>query len=177
MRAKNVPNELTDKQQAFCEEYIVDLNGTQAAIRAKYSKRTARQMATENLSKPVIQQYIVELKADRSARTQLDADYVLRRLHEIESFNSDTMHNDDGSLKGVSDWPEGVGRIISGIEVSTVSIGGKDDGIVTTKKIKVESRIKALELMGKHVNVKAFEKETLVDLPDGVEFHFHLGKK
>ena len=51
---------LTDKQKRFCDEYLIDLNATQAAIRAGYSKKTARQTATENLSKPYIQKYIKE---------------------------------------------------------------------------------------------------------------------
>ena len=162
--------ELTPKQQAFCEEYIVDFNATQAAIRAGYSKKTAASQSCQHLIKPNIQQHIAKLIAARSARVQLDADYVLKRLHDIESFDSTTMHDEDGSLKNVSDWPDGAGTIISGIEVL-------DDGKVTTKKIKVESRTRALELMGRHVDVKAFEKDALIEIPDGVEFHFHLGKK
>lgn len=151
---------LTAKQQAFCEEYLIDLNATQAAIRAGYSKKTASVIGAENLSKPYIVDLIAELKAERSARTQVDADYVLRRLHEIESFNSDDMYREDGNLKDVSEWPENAGRIISGIEITrTVLRGGgdDDDGEILTKKIKVESRTKALELMGKHVNVNAFD--------------------
>ncbi len=77
MRAKNVPNELTDKQQAFCEEYIVDLNGTQAAIRAGYSEDTARQQSSRLLTNVNVGQYIVELKAKRIERLNIDADYVL----------------------------------------------------------------------------------------------------
>lgn len=59
--ANNNPYGLTDKQIAFCEEYLVDFNGTQAAIRAGYSKRSANRIASENLSKPDISNYLGEL--------------------------------------------------------------------------------------------------------------------
>lgn len=73
---------LTPKQQEFCRQYLLDLNGTQAAVRSGYSEHTARQAAAENLSKPVIQAEIERLQKERSDRTALDADWVLRRLRE-----------------------------------------------------------------------------------------------
>lgn len=71
---------LTDKQKKFCEEYIVDLNATQAAIRAGYSEKTANRIGTENLSKLVIQQYLSLLKGKREERTQITADRVLKDI-------------------------------------------------------------------------------------------------
>ena len=75
--------ELTAKQEAFCEEYMIDLNATQAAIRAGYSEQTARQIGTENLAKPAIADKIAELKAERAARVLVDADYVIKGLLEV----------------------------------------------------------------------------------------------
>lgn len=74
---------LTDKQEAFVREYLVDLNGTQAAIRAGYSEKTARQIAAENLSKPYILTRIEELQAERSKKLEIDAEWVLNRLVQI----------------------------------------------------------------------------------------------
>ena len=74
---------LTEKQKAFCREYVVDLNATRAAIRAGYSQKTARQIATENLSKPAIQEAIRVLQDERAERTQVDADFVVERLRAI----------------------------------------------------------------------------------------------
>lgn len=74
---------LTPKQERFCEEYLIDLNATQAAIRAGYSEDTAKQIGCENLTKPDLHARIVELQAARSARVQVDGDWVLRRLIEI----------------------------------------------------------------------------------------------
>ena len=72
--------ELTDKQQRFCEEYLIDLNATQAAIRAGYSENTAQQIGSENLSKPVIQQYISKYKESKSKELNI----TLNDMLEIE---------------------------------------------------------------------------------------------
>ena len=73
---------LRERQKRFIEEYLVDLNATQAAIRAGYSEQTARQMGSENLSKPVIQEAIAEAQNKRTTRTQITQDEVIRRLIE-----------------------------------------------------------------------------------------------
>jgi len=77
------PMKLTDKQAAFCREYLRDLNATQAAIRAGYSKKTARQTGTENLSKPAVSTYISKLMAKRNERCEIDADYVLKEADQL----------------------------------------------------------------------------------------------
>jgi len=64
---------LEPKQESFCAEYMIDLNATQAAIRAGYSKNSARQIGSENLSKPAIADRIAALQAERGAKTELDA--------------------------------------------------------------------------------------------------------
>ena len=74
---------MTPKQQRFVEEYLVDLNATQAAMRAGYSAKTARQMASENLSKPDIQEAIALAKQARSEKTKIDAEWVLRELVKL----------------------------------------------------------------------------------------------
>lgn len=71
---------LTAKQQSFVDEYLIDLNATQAAIRAGYSEKTAGQIGDENLKKPQISQAIQAAMNKRAERTQVDADYVLRTI-------------------------------------------------------------------------------------------------
>lgn len=71
---------LTAKQEQFCQEYLIDLNATQAAIRAGYSERTSRQIAEQNLSKLDIQVRLKELQQLRSERVQIDQDYVLTTI-------------------------------------------------------------------------------------------------
>ncbi|APB77396.1 terminase small subunit [Paenibacillus polymyxa] len=74
---------LTDKQNMFVKEYLIDLNATQAAIRAGYSKKTARKIGNENLTKPDIQAAIEKAMADRSKRTEITADRVLQEYAKI----------------------------------------------------------------------------------------------
>lgn len=74
---------LTDKQELFCMEYMKDLNATQAAIRAGYSRNTAKQIGTENLSKPVIRARIDELLDVRKEKVEFDANWVLSRLAQV----------------------------------------------------------------------------------------------
>lgn len=76
-------NKLTPKQELFCKEYLVDLNGAQAAIRAGYSEKTAKQIAAENLTKPYLQEYLSKLIKERSNRVEIDADYVIRGIKEL----------------------------------------------------------------------------------------------
>jgi len=79
-------NKLTAKQEMFCREYIIDFNGTRAAIAAGYSQKAAKEQASENLTKPNIQQYIQELQTKRNEKLEIDAEWVLKKaveLHEI----------------------------------------------------------------------------------------------
>jgi phage terminase small subunit len=78
---------LTAKMIRFAEEYIVDLNATQAAIRAGYSERTAKSIGQENLTKPDLQEYIQNLMDERSKRTEITADMVLREYAKIGFSN------------------------------------------------------------------------------------------
>ena len=95
---------LTDKQEAFCLEYLIDLNATQAAIRAGYSKDTAQQIGSENLSKPLIAEKIAELKKDRSDRVQIDADYVLSGLKEVAERCMQHIEVKDNDGKGTGEY-------------------------------------------------------------------------
>lgn len=81
--AINKETGLTDKQERFCQEYLVDLNGTQAAIRSGYSEKTSQAIATENLSKPLIQTRIAALQAELSKKVKITQEWVLNRFKEI----------------------------------------------------------------------------------------------
>ncbi len=162
---------LTDKQEMFCREYLIDLNATQAAIRAGYSEKTANRTASENLSKPDIQIRISELMKERSDRLQIDADYVLNRLVEIDQMDVLDILLSNGEIKPIKDWPK-VWRItLSGIDVTEMA--GDAAGLL--KKIKWPDKVKNLELLGKHISVQAFREQvknehdvvgTLSDLMD-----------
>ena len=73
---------LTAKQERFCEEYLVDLNATQAAIRAGYSKKTSASIGDENLRKPAIAEKLKIAREELSRRTEMSADWVIAELRE-----------------------------------------------------------------------------------------------
>ena len=75
--------EMTAKQKRFCDEYLIDLNATQAAIRAGYSKKTAKQIGQENLTKPVIKEYIEKRMAEKEKELIADQDEVMRYLSAV----------------------------------------------------------------------------------------------
>ncbi|MGL4675256.1 MAG: terminase small subunit [Wohlfahrtiimonas sp.] len=147
---------LNDRQEMFCLEFIKDLNATQAAIRAGYSKKTAEQQASRLLTVVKIKTRIDELKSKRNERLQVGADYVLKRLVEIDEMDVLDILNDGGGIKPVKDWPIIWRRSLSGIEVVEMITDG--DPIGALKKIKWPDKIKNLELLGKHISVGAFDK-------------------
>lgn len=86
---------LTAKQQAFVAEYLIDLNATQAALRAGYSEKTAGSIGNENLKKPEIQEAISDARKKRAERTEVDQDYVIRKLKEIADKEASDMTESD----------------------------------------------------------------------------------
>lgn len=156
---------LRGKQQRFVEEYLIDLNATQAAIRAGYSEKTAAFIGHENLRKPEIQEAINQARNARSARVQADADYVLRRLVEIDQMDCLDILTETGELKPVSEWPKIWRQFISGFEVSELFAGSGDERSIVgmLKKIKWPDKVKNLELIGRHVTVQAFSDKTKME--------------
>lgn len=85
---------LTDKQQRFCEEYLVDLNATQAAIRAGYKQKTAYSQGQRLLKNVEIQQHMAELMNKRSERTGINADFVVEELYKVAKADVELKGSD-----------------------------------------------------------------------------------
>lgn len=81
---------MTAKQQRFCDEYLIDLNATQAAIRAGYSHKTARQAGTENLSKPAIKQYLADRMAEKDSQLIAKQDEILKYYTSVMRGESES---------------------------------------------------------------------------------------
>ena len=94
---------LNEKQKQFCEEYIIDLNGTQAAIRAGYSEKTANRIASELLSKLDIQEYICVLKNERSERVKYSQDELMRDILEVKNrcMQANPVLDKEGNETGI----------------------------------------------------------------------------
>lgn len=94
---------LNDKQKQFCEEYIIDLNGTQAAIRAGYSKKTANEQAAQLLAKLSIQEYIQKIKNKRSERVKYSQDELMRDILEVKNrcMQANPVLDKEGNETGI----------------------------------------------------------------------------
>lgn len=137
---------MTKKQKRFIEEYLVDLNATQAAIRAGYSPDTAKSIGNENLTKPDIRAHIDKAMAERSKRTGINADRVVQELAKIALVNAiDVIDPTTATIKDGA-LPEDTAAIQS-VKVKTFG----EDGL--EREIKMADKIKALELLGKHLGM------------------------
>ena len=149
---------LTAKQEMFCREYLIDLNATQAAIRAGYSKKTSRVIGLENLAKPGVAARISDLMKKRSDKVEINSDYVLKRLVDMDQLDIVDILDDEDRLKPVSKWPKEWRQSISAFDVTVIAAGSSgDDPITFLKKIKWIDKAKILELIGRHVEVQAFK--------------------
>ena len=94
---------LNEKQKQFCEEYIIDLNGTQAAIRAGYSTKTANEQAAQLLAKLSIQEYIQKIKNKRSERVKYSQDELMRDILEVKNrcMQANPVLDKEGNETGI----------------------------------------------------------------------------
>ena len=137
---------MTQKQKRFIEEYLIDLNATQAAIRAGYSPDTAQQTGSENLSKPVIRAQIDRAMAERSKRTGVNAERVVKELAKIAFVNAAEVIDPKTATVKEDALPEDTAAIQS-VKVKTFG----EDGL--EREIKMADKLKALELLGKHLGM------------------------
>ena len=137
---------LTPKQERFCEEYLVDLNATQAAIRAGYSEKAARVQAAKMLTKANIQEKIAELQKEQSKRTEITADKVLAELAIIAFADRTEIAKitESGFVKftPTDKLPAELKKIIVGIKEGKFGI-----------EVATADKVRALELLGKHLGI------------------------
>lgn len=149
---------LTEKQKRFVNEYLIDLNATQAAIRAGYSEKTANRIGTENLSKLVIQNEINKRMKDREVRTEISQDMVVRELAAIAFSNGadyskivtkqsvddtgNTVEYPDVEFKNTDELTDEQKKAIAGIKQTKFGI-----------TVETCDKVKALELLGKHLGL------------------------
>lgn len=155
---------LTQKQAAFVREYLVDLNATQAAIRAGYSQRTANEQGARLLTKVSVQTAVSIAMAERAAQVNYTAESVLQRHIEIDRLDVLDILNEQGAIKPLREWPAAWRKTVSGFEIMELGTNA------ILKKIKLPDKLRNLELLGKHVNVQAYgePKSATTDLVDAL---------
>ena len=139
---------LNPKQQRFVEEYLIDLNATQAAIRAGYSPKTATAIASENLSKPSISAAIACAMAERSKRTGITQDRILEELAKVAFIKLTDIVDDTGKIKaGATDEDRACIESIKYKRTDT------DTGYSEEREVKASSKLKAIELLMRHTGM------------------------
>lgn len=145
---------LTPKQAKFCLEYLIDLNGTQAAIRAGYSESTAGSIANENLKKPEIIEELNRLRGEIAKNTQITPERILQEYARIGFSDVRKTLGPNGELKNPQEWDDDTAASIAGVEVVTRTSGYGDDAAVEyVHKIKTWDKRAALDSMAKHLGM------------------------
>lgn len=140
---------MTKKQKRFVQEYLIDLNATQAAIRAGYSPDTAGSIGNENLKKPEIKAAIDKAEAERSKRTGINQDRVLQEIAKLAFLNpTDVVDMDEATVKGEANRDDTA--CIASVKVKNIPTS---DGLITEREVKTYDKLKALELLGKHLGM------------------------
>lgn len=156
---------LNAQMERFCQEYIKNPNNQTAAAAAAGYKNAAVS-ASRNMDIPKVKERIAELMKHRNKRTKVGADYVLKRLVEIDELDLADIMNDDLTLKPLSEWPKAWRQFLTGVKVAELFEGQGDDKqmIGVLKSIKWPDKVKNLELIGKHVDVQAFKERVDVNV-------------
>ncbi len=144
-------DDLTGKQERFCQEYIIDFNATRAATEAGYSEHTAQQIGSENLCKPLIQNRIAQLKAKRAKKVECTAEMVLSELMKMGFSNVQDFTDNTNGVVNVNSVDRDKAAAIKEIETKTMKIGEEGDNEVTFTKVKFHDKIKALENIARHI--------------------------
>lgn len=161
---------LSRKQKEFCEQYLIDLNATQAAIRAGYSARSANVHATRMLAKASIQEYVAKLMNEREKRTEITQDMVLKEYAKLAFLDPQKFYDDYGNLLPVSKLDKDVAAALTGIDINESVV----DGVVVslTKKVKFADKKGALDSVARHLGMfnDKLQHSGNVDMNFSVEF-------
>ena len=139
------------KYEAFCQEYMKDLNGAQAAIRAGYSEKGANVKGAQLLAIVSISERIKELMQDRQQRTQVTADMVIAELAKIGFHNVQDFVNGGNSILELKHLDANKTAAVSSVKTTL-----KADGDLVSE-VKFHDKVAALEKLGKHLGI--FERD------------------
>ncbi|MDN5938133.1 MAG: terminase small subunit [Salinisphaera sp.] len=143
---------LTRRQKLFVEEYLVDANATQAAIRSGYSAKTAYSLAQTVLRKPHVAAEIAAAQKRRSERTQITADKVLTEMARVGLSDIRHAFDEDGKVKPIDEWSNAFAAAVSYVEFSSADAG-------EIHKIRLWDKTSALDKIAKHLGMFARDNE------------------
>ena len=147
---------LTAKQQRFCDEYLIDLNATQAAIRAGYSPKTAEQTASRLLTIVKVSDEIAREMAERSKRTGINQDRVVQELAKLAFVNIADVVDLDSATVNQNAANEDLACIQS-VKIKPSEFG-------TEREVKLYDKKSSLELLGRHLGMFKDKLEIEADM-------------
>lgn len=157
------PRALSAKARRFVDEYLIDLNATQAAIRAGYSPAAAHNQGSRLMGRADVQAAIAAAQATRSRRTEITADRVVEELARVAFFDLRRVFRPDGALIPVADLPEEVAAALASVDLATVAKG--EGAVEHIAKIKAADKLRALENLARHLGM--FRERVEVSGPEG----------
>jgi phage terminase small subunit len=146
---------MNGKQRAFATEYVIDYNATQAAIRAGYSERSAYSQAHELLKKPEIQAAIKELENAAAERAAVNKDMVLKELARVAFVDPRRLFDENGKPKDLTTLDADTAAALASVDILEEFDynDGNREFVGYTKKYKWADKLRALEMLGKHLGM------------------------
>ena len=146
---------ITPKKQRFVDEYLVDLNATQAAIRAGYSAKTAHSQGPRLLDDVDVKELIADAMAKRAEATKITAERVLQELGRVAFFDPRRLLNADGSPRQINELDDDTAAVLAGMDISEEYEGSGDERrfVGYTKKVKLADKVGALNLAMRHLGM------------------------
>lgn len=158
---------LSPKQTAFVTEYIKDFNGTQAAVRAGYSPKTANEQAARLLAKVSIQESVKGYQDRASDEAEISLKWWLKKMKQLADFDPRKFFDEKGDLRPIDKLDDDCAAALAGIDTQEILIGsGEDKQVAIVKKIKFTDRRAVLDLIGKHLGAYVNELSIIQKLSD-----------
>ncbi len=151
--AAKLKNNLTAQESKFIDEYMIDMNGSEAVMRSfkSYKKSSSFTKANDLLNKPHIKEELERRVKERSEKANITAEMVLRELAAIAFFDVRKIFDKKNNLKNIAELDDNAGRAISAINIEVDALG--NNTFSTTKKIKLNDKLRALQLVGNHIGM------------------------
>jgi len=157
--------ELKGLHLKFCLEYLKHFNGAKAARDAGYKKTNADRVAYAILQRPDVQAFLADKRKQIEAEADIEIMEIIRHLKAMAFFDIRDIIGDNGDLKPIDQWPDIACKVVSGIDIETRML---DDDVATIKKVKIPSREKNTENLGRYVGM--FTDNMKVDTGDGKKY-------
>jgi len=153
---KSKVSKLSPRQELFCQEYVVDLNGKAAAIRAGYKPSRAKTEASELLTNPLVKAEIERLQSKTAAKLEITVEGIAKEYMQIVQANIVDFLDADGGITNLKKLPREITAAIESIKVSEY-FDKKEQRMVRVIHFKLHNKNHALEALGKHLGF--FEKD------------------